>query len=180
MKRLIIPTMLVLAVCSIAKAQRVTPLDRGSCGDCSVSTSQREQNAMWEARLAEAEHNKWPTRPQLTPLGKRGFARFTANFDFANDTDKKIKQVMWECTLVSLSTRETIASYTLVTRKGIAPHSTSVLSQAVVVPLEPFYPKVTSTSQTKQSKYELPKVLQVEQINRVKEIRYKDGSISTP
>ena len=84
------------------------------------------------------------------------------------------------CTLVSLTTRQTIASYTLVTRKIIAPHRTAVLGQAVMVPLEPFYPTGTSASQTKQSKYELPKVVQAEQINRVKEIRYMDGSISTP
>src|SRR5260221_6773388 len=104
MKRLIIPTMLVLTVCSIAKAQlitrRVTPLDRVSCGGCSVSTSQREQNEIWEAK-----NNQSPAHPQLTWRGKWEFARFTANFEFANDTDKKIKQVVWECTLVSLSTR---------------------------------------------------------------------------
>ena len=179
MKRLIIPTMLVLAVCSIAKAQRVTPvvtpLDRVSCGGCSVSTNQREQNGIWEVA-----NNQSPAHPRLTWPGKWEFARFTANFEFANDTDKTIKQVVWECTLVSLSTRQTIASYTLVTRKGIAPHRTSVLSKAVLVPLESFYPKVTSTSSANQSKDELPKVVQAVQTNRVKEIRYKDGSISTP
>ena len=182
MKRLIIPTMLILAVCSIAKAQNGTPLDRVLCGGCSGSSgSQREQIARQEARAKEvAEHNQWPASPQLTRLGNPEFARLTANLVFINDTGKKIKQVVWECTLVSLTTRQPIASYHLVTRKGIAPHSAAVLSEAVMVPLESFYPKLISVSQTNQSKYELPKVVQAEQINRVKEIRYKDGSVSTP
>jgi hypothetical protein len=143
-----------------------------------------EQIAVREERAKEvAEHNQWPARPQLTRQSEpkyARYARFTANFDFINDADKKIKQVTWECTLVSLTTGQTIARYTLVTRKGIAPHSAAVLSQSVKVPLVSFYPKVVSAGQINQSKYDIPKVVQAEQINLVKEIRYRDGSIGTP
>jgi hypothetical protein len=178
MKRLLMLTVLIFGLLSVAKAQS-TAAPNGWCMGCTAG--QKAEIATRENRDREvADHNQWPTRPKSTRPSKPRYARFTANFEFTNNTDKQIKQVTWECILVSLTTGLPIERYTVVTSKTIAPRSTAVLSQSVKVPLVSFYPKVVQAGQTNQSPYEIPDVVQAEQINQVKEIRYRDGSIGTP
>jgi hypothetical protein len=113
-------------------------------------------------------------------MATRQYGRLDAELKVANDADKKIKQITWECTLVHLDTRQVIARYTFVTHKDIAPHREAVLSQKVVVPLNSFYEaKVVSASAPSKPK-SLPDVVQAEQVNQVKEIRYADGSVVNP
>lgn len=195
MKRLLMLTVLICGLFSVAKAQVAAP--SGWCIGC--SDAQRDHD--WEM----AQHNQWPTRVRFTRPNKTYYGELTAKFEFANNTNKEIKQVTWEFILVSLTTGQPIASYTVVTNKSIAPQSTAVLSKKVKVPLESFYTSPTGAgsgtvpgSETfwdhgwrsplglpfsltgKSPSYDLPDVVQAEQFSQAKQIKYRDGSIGTP
>jgi hypothetical protein len=189
MKRLLMLTALIFGLLSVARAQVAAP--NGWCMGCTAG-EEAEIVAREDRDREVADHNQWPTRPRFTRPNKT-HGEITAKFEFANNTNKEIKQVTWECILVSLTTGQPIASYTVVTSKSIAPQSTAVLSKKVKVPLGSFYSKVVPVGQTNQSpyptintelllpytQYDLPDIVQVEQINQVKQIRYRDGSIGT-
>jgi hypothetical protein len=154
---------------------------QSTCKDCppgrvQIEAARSQRDADFDAR------NTWPRRPLLQPIpiAKSQYGQLNAEFKVANDADKKIKQITWECTLVHLDTRQVIARYTFVTNKDIAPHREALLSRKVVVPLNSFYePKVVSASAPGKPK-SLPDVVQAEQVNEVKEIRYADGSVVNP
>jgi hypothetical protein len=103
--------------------------------------------------------------------------RFDASVAVTNDTAKKIKQITWETSLINTATMTTIATYTLVTRKKIAPHEVVTLKKKVEVPLDP---GVISANQTNQVKRGVPNVIRTEQVSKIREIEYADGSVSTP
>ena len=162
MKRLVILAMLILAVASIARAQ-------DPCPTC---------NKIYEEIRGPSQavdDNRW--RPRRGAPSFALYMRFDASVAVTNDTAKKIKQITWETSLIDTATMTTIATYTLVTRKKIAPHEVVTLSKKVEVPLDP---RVISANQTNQVKRGVPNVIRTEQLSKIREIEYTDGSVSTP
>lgn len=160
MKRLVILSMLILAVASIARAQNPCP----QCG--------KAYEEVTTPTFHTLDENRW--RPRRT-FGL--YMRFEASVAVTNNTAKKIKQITWETSLVDSATRKPIATYTLVTRKKIAPHKVVTISKKVEVPLDP---RVISTDQTNPGKRGALNVIRTEQVSKIKEIEYADGSVSSP
>lgn len=178
MKKSIFLIILLLVVGSSAKSQtRADPY----CARCTPDTrAQRDTLARRAERQEERdEHNAFPSRINPNAMLAPRYAPFKAKFAITNDSDKKIKAITWECSLISLDEKKTIANYRLVTRKNIAPHRSATLSEKVVVPLASFSPKVVPANQTK-TKPVVPHVVQAEQVNKIIEIRYADGSVVRP
>jgi hypothetical protein len=180
MRRILVLSMLVLALAAMATAQR-----NAGCPNCSPQEAQRARTEAYRAKRVKAfaDHNDWPPqRPQLSPLFKpRQYARFKAEFVVTNDSPGKIKEITWECTLINPENGKTVATYRLVTRKGIAPYRQATLSETVQVPLLPFYgPKVVPVDKINEIKYGPPDVIKAEQINKIIQIKYADGSVKTP
>jgi hypothetical protein len=164
MKRLVILAMLILAVASIARAQ-------DPCPTC---------NKIYEEIRGPSQavdDNRWRPRRGASASASRLYMRFYASVAVTNDTAKKIKRITWETSLINTATMTTIATYSLVTRKKIAPHEVVTLSKKVEVPLDP---RVISANQTNQVKRGVPNVIRTEQVSKIKEIEYTDGSVSTP
>jgi hypothetical protein len=162
MKRLIILGMLILAVASIARAQG------DPCPQC---------NKAYEEVTTPTFHanddNRWRPRRSTSSL----YMSFNASVAVTNDTAKKIRQITWETSLINSVTMKPIATYTLVTRKSIAPHKVITLNKKVLVPLDP---RVMSGDQTNLVKHGVPNVIRTEQVSKITEIEYTDGSVSTP
>jgi hypothetical protein len=158
MKRLVILAMLIFAVASIARAQAVSDIPGGCCPE-------------------SAHDGNWPPVRRASPSADRLYMRFNASVAVTNDTAKKIKQITWETDLIDTATMTTIATYTLVTRKKIAPHEVVTLSKKVEVPLDP---RLISANQTNQVRRGVPNVIRTEQLSKIREIEYTDGSVSTP
>jgi hypothetical protein len=102
---------------------------------------------------------------------------FYASVVVTNDTAKRIKQITWETNLIDAATMKTISTYTLVTRKKIAPHAVVTLKQKVEVPLEP---KMISGNQLTPVKRGMPNVIRTDSVSKITEIEYTDGSVSSP
>jgi hypothetical protein len=162
MKRLVILAMLILAVASIARAQDPCP----TCNNIYAEIRGPSQ---------AVDDGRW--RPRRGGPFSAFYMRFDASVAVTNDTAKKIKQITWECTLVDVATMKPIATYTLVTRKKIAPHEVVTLSKKVEVPLDP---RVISANQTAPVKRGVPNVIRTKQVSKIREIEYTDGSVSTP
>ena len=162
MKRLIVLPMLILAVTSIARAQDPCP----TCNNIYEEIRGPSQ---------AVDDNRW--RPRRGAPSFALYMRFDASVAVTNDTAKKIKQITWETSLINTATMTTIATYTLVTRKKIAPHEVVTLKKKVEVPLDP---GVISANQTNQVKRGVPNVIRTEQVSKIREIEYTDGSVSTP
>ena len=103
--------------------------------------------------------------------------RFSPSIIVTNDSAKKIRRITWESTLINSATKQPISTYTLVSRKRIAPHEVVTLKKKVEVPLDP---RVISASQITVVKSGAPNVIQTDQVSRVIKIEYTDGSVSTP
>lgn len=159
MKRLFILSIVILAVASIARAQ-------DPCPQCNKIYSEIRGPSQ------AIDDNRW--RPRRS-FGL--YMRFEASVAVTNDTAKKIKQITWESSLIDVATRKPIATYTLVTRKKIAPHEVVTISKKVEVPLDP---RVISADQTNPAKRGVPNVIRTEQVSKIKEIEYADGSINSP
>jgi hypothetical protein len=155
--------MLVLAVASIARAQN-------PCPQC---------NKAYEEVTSPPFHanddNRLPPRRGAPSFGL--YIRFDVSVSVTNDTAKKIRQITWESTLIDAATKQTISTYTFVTRKRIAPHDVITISKKVEVPLDP---RVISANQTNQVRRGVPNVIPTEQVSKIIEIEYTDGSVSTP
>ena len=162
MKRIVILAMLILAVASIARAQDPCPQCNKIYEDIS-GPSQAIDDGRW--------------RPRRGALSFALYMSFDASVAVTNDTAKKIKRITWESSLIDAATMKPIATFTLVTRKKIAPHEVVTLSKKVEVPLDP---KVISANQTNQVKPGVPNVIRTEQVSKIREIEYTDGSVSTP
>lgn len=161
MKRLVILGMLILAVASIARAQ-------DPCPQC---------NKAYEEVTSPPFHvnddNRLPPRRRTSPFSMR----FDASVVFTNNSPKKIKQITWASTLIDTATKQTISTYTFVTRKRIAPYQVVTLRKKVQVPLDP---RVLSPYQSNRVKRGAPNVFRTEQVSTIKKIEYTDGSVSTP
>ena len=163
MKRLFILAILILGVASLARAQDPCP----TCNKGYELVTTPTHNA--------DDDNRW--RTQKRARLNRFYVRFYASVVVTNDTAKKIKRITWETNLVEATTMKTISTYTLVTRKRIDPHQVVTLQQKVEVPLEP---KMISGSQITQVKHGVPNVIRTEQVSKIREIEYTDGSVSSP
>jgi hypothetical protein len=152
--------MLILAVCSIARAQ-------DPCPQCNKA----REEVMSPPFHASDDNRLRPLR--FSPF----YMRFSMSVDVTNDTAKKIKQITWESTLIDAVTKQTISTYTFVTRKRIAPHEAVTISKKVEVPLDP---RVISANQTIPVKRGVPNVIRTEAVSKITEIVYTDGSVSTP
>jgi hypothetical protein len=101
---------------------------------------------------------------------------FQAEVLVTNNTAKKIRQITWETDLVDAVTKKPISSYRWVTRKRIGPHEVVTLKKKVEVPL---VPTMLSPNQV-PAKRGIPNVIRTEQISKITEIEYTDGSVSSP
>jgi hypothetical protein len=162
MKRLVILSMLILAAASFARAQ-------DPCPTCN--------NIYSEIRGPSQAIDDGRWRPRRGPSSFALYMSFDASVAVNNDTAKKIKQITWESSLIDTATRRPIATYTLVTRKKIAPHEVVTINKKVEVPLDP---RVVSANQTNPVRRGVPNVIRTEQVSKIREIEYTDGSISSP
>ena len=115
-------------------------------------------------------------RPGVSRPGTGQYAEFKTNFLVNNDSDKKIKRIMWECTLLNKTTGDPIHTFTLTTEKKIDPHKSKLLQEKVNVPMKKLMGQVVPANQTGQS----PTQVEVDEAYRIIEIEYTDGSIVRP
>jgi hypothetical protein len=154
MKRLVILGMLLFSVASIARAQAVSDIPGGCCPE-------------------SAHDGNWPPIRRASPSL---YTSFHASVVVTNDTAKTIKQITWETSLINTATMKPIATHWVLTRKKIAPHKVVTLRKKFQVP----FPRVVSANQTNQVKRGIPNVIRTEQVSKIREIEYTDGSVSTP
>jgi hypothetical protein len=163
MKRFLILAMLILALTSIARAQN------NACPTCN-----KGYELVTTPTFNTEDGNRYRTpRPAVFNF----YVTFYASVVVTNDTAKRIKQITWETNLVDVATMKTISTYTLVTRKKIAPHEVVTLKRKVEVPLEP---KMISGNQIIPVKRGMPNVVRTEQVSKIRAIEYTDGSVSSP
>lgn len=160
MKKLVILSMLILAVVSTARAQDPCPQCNKAYEEVTTPT------------FHAVDDNRWRQRRTFGL-----YMRFEASVAVTNNTAKKIKRITWESSLIDTATGTPIATYTLVTRKKIAPHEVVTISKKVEVPLDP---RVISANQTNPVKRGAPNVIRTEQVSKIREIEYTDGSVSSP
>ena len=163
MKRLFILAILILGAASLASAQDPCP----TCNKGYELVTTPTHNA--------DDDNRWRT-PERARLN-RFYVRFYASVVVTNDTAKKIKRITWETNLVEATTLKTISTYTFVNRKRIGPHQVLTLHKKVEVPL---VPGMLSGSQAMQVRRGVPNVIRTEQVSKITEIEYSDGSVSSP
>jgi hypothetical protein len=159
MRRLLILALLILASASIASAQ----------DPCSTCDKGRE---LVTTPTHNAEDDN-PWRRRQTPFL---YVNFQAEVVVANNTTKKIRQITWQTDLVDAATKKPISSYRWVTRKKIGPHEIVTLKKKVEVPL---VPTMLSPNQV-PVKRGVPNVIRTEQVSKITEIEYTDGSVSSP
>jgi hypothetical protein len=184
MKKYLIVATLVLVGCSMSRAQsgRVTAQEGSSvaappgwCMGC--SDSQKTAIISREAREKDVTaHNEWTDRPRVSGSGSPQYAEFKTNFLVNNDSDKKIKSIKWECTLLNKTTGDPIHTFTLTTAKNIDPHKSKTLRERVVVPMKKLMGQVVPANQSAQP----PKQVEVDEKYQIIEIEYADGSIVRP
>jgi hypothetical protein len=181
-KFLIVATLLVGCSMGRAQAGRVTPQEGSRvaaphswCTGC--SESQKVELISREAREKGAsDNNESLGRQQASRSGAGHYANFKTNFLVNNDSDKKIKSIKWECTLLNRTSGDTIQTFSLTTTKKIDPHKSKVLRQTVTVSMKKLMGQVVPANQTKQP----PRQVEVDEKYQIIEIEYADGSISRP
>lgn len=184
MKKFLIVATLVLAVCSISRAQAgQVPAREGSSvaappGWCTGCTdSQKVTLISREAREKDATaNNEWPDRSQVSRSGVGRYAEFKTNFLVNNDSDKKIKSIKWECTLLNKTTGDPIHTFSLTTPKTIGPHKSKTLRETLIVPMKKLMGQVVTANQSAQP----PRQVEVDEKYQIIEIEYADGSIVRP
>ena len=184
MKKYLVVATLVLVGCSMGRAQggRVTAKEgnsvaapQGWCTGC--TESQKADLISREAREKDvSDHNQLPVRPQVSRSGAGQYAEFKTNFLVNNDSDKKIKRITWECTLLNKTTGDPIHTFSLTTAKNINPHKSKLLQEKVVVPMKELMGQVVPANQSAQP----PKQVEVDEKYQIIEIEYADGSIARP
>jgi len=192
MKKYLVVATLVLMGCSIGRAQggRVTSSESGRvtahegsqvaapkswCSGC--TDSEKKDLISREAREKDANaNNELPNRPQVSRSDAGQYAEFKTNFLVNNDSDKKIKSIKWECTLLNKTTGDPIHTFTLTTAKSINPHKSKLLQEKIVVPMKKLMGQVVSANQTAQPSRQV----EVDEKYQIIEIEYADGSIVRP
>jgi hypothetical protein len=133
------------------------------------------QEATSRVTHASEDENRWHPPRRNARFGF--YMSFSPSVVITNDTAKKIKQITWESTLINTATQKPIATYTFVTRKRIAAHEVATLSKKIEVPLDP---SLISTEQTIPVRRGVPNVIRTEQVSKIRQIEYTDGSVSVP
>jgi hypothetical protein len=162
MKKLVILAGLIVALTSLAKAQDPCP------------TCNQGRELVMTATNNTEDGNSYRRR---RPPSNNFVVRFDASVVVTNDTGKRIKRITWETDLVDAATMKPIRTFTFVTRKTIAPNKVIVLNKKVEAPLEP---EMMSANQVTPVKRGVPNVIRTEQVSRIIEIEYADGSVSAP
>jgi hypothetical protein len=163
MKRLVILAGLILAFSSLIRAQ-------DPCPDCNKG----RELVMTDTHNTEDDGNSYRWR---RPPSNRFVVQFDASVMVINDTGKRIKRITWQTDLVDAATMKPIRTYTFITRKGIAPKKIVTLKKKVEAPLDP---AMMSANQVISVKRGVPNVIRTEQVSRITEIEYADGSVSAP
>lgn len=163
MKKLVILAGLILAFTSIVTAQ-------DPCPTCNKG----RELVMTDTHNTE-DGNPWRS-PRRGPFNSFSVT-FQASVIVTNNSARKIKRISWETDLVDAATMKPIRTYTFITQKRIRPNETVTLKKKVEVPLEP---AMMSPNQTTPVKRGMPNVIRTEQVSRVTEIEYTDGSVTTP
>jgi hypothetical protein len=184
MKKFLILTTFVLMACSLARAQAgQVPAKEGSSvaappGWCMGCTDSQKRDLINREGSGKGVTNQSDSlgRPVVSRAGTGQYAEFKTNFLVNNDSDKKIKRIMWECTLLNKVTGQPIHTFTLTTAKKINPHQSKVLQEKVNVPMKKLMGQVVPANQTGQSATQV----EVDEAYRIIEIEYADGSIVRP
>jgi hypothetical protein len=122
--------------------------------------------------------------PDLTEAQRYNDPRFSraprpavvkANFAITNDSLKKIKVVTWECTLIDPNTMKTMARYTIVTKKKIAPQKDAVLTTKLEVPMVVLLGRTVSADKLKEVGYGPPRRFSAIQVNKIREIEFTEA-----
>jgi hypothetical protein len=184
MKKFLIVATFVLAACSMGRAQggRVTAQEGSTvaapkswCMGC--IDSQKVDLISREAREKDATANNGsPGRPQVSRSGLPQYAEFKTNFLVNNDSNKKIKSITWQCTLLNKTTGDQIHTFSLTTAKKIDPHKSRTLRETVIVPMKKLMGQVVPANQSAQP----PRQVEVDEKYQIIEIVYADGSIVRP
>ena len=162
MKRLLILAILILALTSIASAQ-------DPCPDCN-----KGRELVTTPTHNTEDDNPWRSR---RPRSNYFYVNFYASVVVTNNSGKKIKRISWETDLVDAATMKPILTYTFKTRKKIGPHEIVTLKKKVEVPLGP---AMLSPNQMPPVKRGMPNVIRTDQVSKITEIEYTDGSVSSP
>ena len=190
MKKYLIVATLVLVGCSMGRAQsgRVSSSEGGRVtgnegsqvaaphGWCTGCTDSQKRDLINREASGKGvtDQSGLPGRPQVSRSGAGQYAEFKTNFLVNNDSDKKIKSIKWECTLLNKTTGDPIHTFTLTTAKNIAPHKSKLLQEKVVVPMKKLMGQVVPANQP------TPGQVEVDEAYRIIEIEYADGSIVRP
>ena len=146
----------------------------GWCSGC--TDAQKEQIISRETRAKEvADSNESPGAPKVARGNNprpHAYALYPTRFLITNHSDKKTKQVKWEATLINRDTKETIQTFSLVTRKSIGRHKNAVIKENLVVPLRQLTGPVVTAGQ--------PGMPDIVGKYKIVEIEYKDGSVFRP
>ena len=173
MRQSLLLVALILAVTSVAKSQfRYDPnaLDKGHCNCCVSGDPECGAIENRQIQVKTAALFRESDKPSAAIRSARpNITSFRAALSINNDTPNTIKQVTWECSFVDPSTMKELGrcfsgrnqSFTLVSKKRIAPHTNSTLRETVVFT---FPQDFRGTA------------MRAMQVNRVKEILYTDGS----
>jgi hypothetical protein len=184
MKKFLIVATLVLVGCSMGMAQsgRVTAQEGSTvaapkswCMGCTDSQKVDLINREVSGK-GVTDHSEVPGRREGSRSGPPQYAEFKTNFLVNNDSDKKIKRIKWECTLLNKTTRDPIHTFSLTTAKKIDPHKSKLLQEKVVVPMKKLLGQVVPANQTAQP----PRQVEVDEMYQIIEIEYADGSIARP
>jgi hypothetical protein len=167
MFRLAASFLLLLSSCAFLAAQTQSHLDPGKVNPDCPNCQQMEQ----------AEPDQPVTKPTIAANVTNKFAHFIPRVLVSNNDSQKIKQVTWQATYIHVTSGETIATYTFVEKRKIAPGKTLLLQQAVFIPVAKLlsHPRVVTVNPGNDA--ENPRVRQVVSI---KEIKYADGTTKTP
>lgn len=117
------------------------------------------------------------TPPTVSKIVARQYAYFIPSLLVTNTDSQKIKQVTWQATYIHAASEETIATYTFVEKRTIAPGKGLTLKQHVFIPLAQLlsHPRVITVNAGSDA--ENPKV---RQLIAIKAIKYADGTTKIP
>ena len=181
MKMILAVIALTCVLSVVATAQNPTPQEgsrvaapAGWCQGC--SDAQKQLIISQEDRGKNAPSNDHVTAPSIATSNPHTYASFTTNFLVSNNSNKKIKRINWETTLINRETNQLIQTFSFVTKRTVAPHKELVLKQNLHVPMSKLLGPVVTAGQP-GAKTSRPEVL--EQYRNI-EIEYKNGSIVRP
>jgi hypothetical protein len=135
----------------------------------------------YASRRDSDSRNPPSPEPQQATSSKRIFAMLEARLAFANnDALRKVKEVTWECILISPDTNTEISRYLIKSHQKIAAKEGAILKKRVPVPLRAVQRKVVNVAPSGKKDDEYEQLRHAVQQNRILEIKYTDGSSEHP